>query len=119
MVRHGLVTTTQRWLGRLSASSEHCRGCRVSTADVMRVPERREERAVRSWASEGKQADPAVTDGSMRVPRQDPGACSHDPSAAVDAAWAVFGWLSRRRTIANGADSDTIRTPAPGSTHTY
>ena len=85
----------------------------MSTADVTRVPERREERAVRSWASEGKQADPAVTDGLMRVPQRGPGACSHDPSAAVDAAWAVFGCLSRRRTIANGADSDTIRTPAP------
>ena len=41
MVRHGLVTTTQRWLGRLSARSEHCRGCRMRAADVTRATVRR------------------------------------------------------------------------------
>ena len=68
MVRHGLVTTTQRWLGRLSALSEHCRGCRMRDADVVRAFEAREETATRSWGRSPIELAWRVRTGSMRGP---------------------------------------------------
>jgi hypothetical protein len=68
MVRHGLVTTTQRWLGRLSARSEHCRGCRMRDADVVRAFEAREETATRSWGRSPIELAWRVCTGSMRGP---------------------------------------------------
>ena len=68
MVRHGLVTTTQRWLGRLSARSEHCRGCRMRDADVVRAFEAREETATRSWGRSPIELAWRVRTGSMRGP---------------------------------------------------
>ena len=74
MVRHGLVTTTQRWLGRLSARSEHCRGCRMRDADVVRAFEAREETATRSWGRSPIELAWRVRTGSMRGPQA---GCSH------------------------------------------